>query len=127
MEQLQVFFGRYENRSSFVIENIVGYEGIRTRQKYAAYLKKKRKYTTDLIVKKGKFAVKPNLIVNNSDVFGGRERCKVKNGSKFYNCYYNENYDLVMKQLKENPSLAKKLKMGNVKQDKCVFMNVLSS
>jgi hypothetical protein len=44
-------------------------------------------------------------------VFGGRKRCIVKNGSELYNCY-NVNYDQVMKKLKDNPTLAKKLKMG---------------
>lgn len=59
----------------------------------------------------GKFLMEPKIIIDKGDVFGGRKRCIVKNGSELYNCY-NVNYDQVMKKLKDNPTLAKKLKMG---------------
>ncbi|MGK3750539.1 MAG: putative rRNA methylase YqxC with S4 and FtsJ domains [Bacillariaceae sp.] len=55
--------------------------------------------------------MEPKIIIDKGDVFGGRKRCIVKNGSELYNCY-NVNYDQVMKKLKDNPTLAKKLKMG---------------
>jgi predicted rRNA methylase YqxC with S4 and FtsJ domains len=64
-----------------------------------------------LIKNVGKFLMEPKIIIDKGDVFGGRKRCIVKNGSELYNCY-NVNYDQVMKKLKDNPTLAKKLKMG---------------
>jgi predicted rRNA methylase YqxC with S4 and FtsJ domains len=64
-----------------------------------------------LIKNVGKFLMEPKIIIDKGDVFGGRKRCIVKNGSELYNCY-NVNYDQVMKKLKDNPTLAKQLKMG---------------